>query len=370
MATKHTYKVGDKVLFTGYAQLDQGEEERLTVGTEYKVQTVTPEGAYVLVDRDGRGDTVFDDEIEPAGAKKTTRKASAKTTAKPAKATTAKATTTKKGTKAEATRKAKSAKATEKVVEAVASIEAAVAALTDSKSVAAILESKDMLTAAKELAVAAEETFISLGGVLSHIYDSGAHKVLGFDGKRGFADYMLKELNILYRKGMYLIDIYKVTRRFNLDERLVAEIGWSKMKEIANRIDAENANELLEYARDHTREDLVAHVRKTYVKAGESADDPGRVLKTKLAFSLFGDQAQVVERALQAATAQIENATPEQALMLICSEWSQFTESVELSATEALKALVARFGQDTVSNEMSKLTTVEETAPVVELETA
>lgn len=49
-------------------------------------------------------------------------------------------------------------------------------------------------------AVAAEETFLSLGGVLSHIYETGAHKSLGYTGKRGFADYMLKELNIQYRE--------------------------------------------------------------------------------------------------------------------------------------------------------------------------
>jgi hypothetical protein len=72
--------------------------------------------------------------------------------------------------------------------------------IVDSQTVRTILESKDMLDAAKELAVVAEETFISLGGVLHHIYETGAHKTLGYDGKRGFADYMLKALNIQYRK--------------------------------------------------------------------------------------------------------------------------------------------------------------------------
>jgi hypothetical protein len=52
---------------------------------------------------------------------------------------------------------------------------------------------------------------------------------------------MLNELNIQYRKGMYLIEIYNVSRRYNLDERQLAEIGWSKMKEIANKVTAENA---------------------------------------------------------------------------------------------------------------------------------
>jgi predicted GNAT family N-acyltransferase len=58
----------------------------------------------------------------------------------------------------------------------------------------------------------------------------------------------------------------------------------------------------------------------------------------------------VVERALVGgASAQIDNPTPEKALMLIAAEWSQFTENVTLSADEALSALVERFGVKAVA---------------------
>lgn len=351
MASKHTFKVGEKVTFTGYTQLEKGQEEILSPGAEYKVSVVNGDGSLVVVDRDGKGDTVFDDEVTPVVKPKAKRAAKAAPATTPAKASKSgkakgktapkKATTTKKTT----TRKTKSTA----VVEQPEAIIAAIQEITDSKSVQILLESKDMLTAAKELSVAVEETFISLGGVLSHIYDTGAHTHLGYTGKRSFADYMLNELNIQYRKGMYLIEIYKVARRYNLDERKIAEIGWSKMKEIASKIEAENASELLDYAHTHTREELVAHVRKTYVKAGTATDDPGRVLKTRMSFNFFGDQAEVVTRALASASAQIDNATPENALNLICAEWSQFTENVDLSVGQALTALVERFGAEAVA---------------------
>lgn len=370
MANKQAFEVGQKVTFTGYTQLGAGEPEILSVGTDYTIDQIKPDGGIVVVGSDGRGDTVFDDEIAPVSAKTTGRakaKAPAKANApKTAKAVKATKVTTPKTAKAKATKTAKgkkttTAKKSTKVelvpggkVTPIAPL-AATAPITDSETVTKLLETNDMLTAAKQLAVAAEETFLSLGGVLHHIYNIGAHKQLGYDGKRGFADYMLKELNIQYRKGMYLIEIYETARKLNLDESLLAQIGWSKMKEITGKLDAANAEELLTFARDHTREELVQHVRTSYVKAGEATDDPGRVLKTRLTFNLFADQVDTVQRALSAASAQIDNPTPETALLLIAAEWSQFTEAVDLSSQQMIEAAVERFGVDAVRDAVNAL---------------
>jgi hypothetical protein len=379
MATNSkTLKAGQKVTFTGYSQLEPGQAELLTVGATYAVQTINADGSLIVIDeRSGVGDTVFPEEISATvtktraaksaatkaakGGKKkaTTKPTPAKTTAKPKKST--------KKTKSETVEPVGGDGGTE----AVTAITAQVSPLTDSDTVSKILETQDMLAAAKTLAVAAEETFISLGGVLKHIYDTGAHKQLGFDGKRGFADYMLKELNMQYRKGMYLIEIYAVSRRLNLDEALLAQIGWSKLKEISNKLDEANAAELLEYARSHTREELVAHVRQSYVNAGDGSESPGRVLKTRLMFNLFDDQYQSVERALSAASAQIDKPTPESALLLITAEWSQITESNTITVDEAVNALVLRFGAEGVRDALAKLDeAVEKNDQSVELETA
>src|SRR4051794_21387141 len=97
MTTKHTFKVGEKVTFTGYTQLEPGQEEILSPGAEYKVKEIDDKGNIVVVDRDGKGDTVFDDEIAPVV------KATAKRAAKTSTKTTTKATkpaTASKGGKA------------------------------------------------------------------------------------------------------------------------------------------------------------------------------------------------------------------------------------------------------------------------------
>jgi hypothetical protein len=167
------YEVGQKVTFTGYTQLDADQPELLTVGTEYTIQTVNSDGGLVVVDRDGKnGDTVFPEEVRPVEVKtKATRKTTTKTATKPEPK--AKATKKPKATKATKTKATKPVTHRKTADEALTEIGTLNAPLTDSATVATILESKDMLVAAKELAVAAEETFLSLGGVLSHIYDHG-----------------------------------------------------------------------------------------------------------------------------------------------------------------------------------------------------
>ena len=348
------FSTGQKVRFTGYTELEPGQAEVLITGQAYNIIAVNPDGGLQVADGDGNGDTVFPEEVElvETKASKTTAAKKAKTTKAPAKATPAKAPAKKAPAKRKTKGEASDGDTAEQETATIIPIRpiAPVAlspVITDSEAVTKLLETSDMLSAAKELAVSAEQTFLSLGGVLAHIAETGAHKTLGFDGKRGFLDYMEKELNIQYRKGRYLIEIYQTTRKLNLDESLIAQIGWSKMKEISSKladIDASEVQSLLEYARDNTREELVAHVRKTLVRANDE-DQNERVVKTRLSFSLFGDQTETVERALAAARQQIgDNSTPEMALTLITAEWSQVTEAVEFSLEAALKTLELRHG--------------------------
>jgi hypothetical protein len=367
--------VGATVTFKGYTSLPEGEEPILVIGETYTVARLGADGALVIEVPGGRGDTVFPEELElvtnvPAATTATTADVT-DTRPKPKRQTKAKAETPAVAAKAEKpkrqTKKGKVKEALEAskthlgtgtpAADPTAGITTIkptesndIVAITDSPTVQKLLAGQDALRAAKVLALQAEETFYSLGGVLSHVYSEGLFKTiqnedgtLKYDGKRGFAEYMLGELNIQYRKGMYLIDIYAVCRKLDISEQRVAEIGWSKMKEISNKLDAVNAEELLDYARDHNREELVAHVRTTYV-SGEEAAEP-RVAKTRLTFSLFADQTETVQRAMEAAKTQVGgDATPEQALVLITAEWSQLTESVEISLEEALRSLNARFG--------------------------
>jgi hypothetical protein len=340
--------IGAILTFTGYTALPDGDEPILTAGQKVRVVAHGEDEAVQAEPLDGgQGDTLFFGEytVDEVQATKATTKPKAKAAAKPKAKTKAK---TPKKTKAKV-------KAPEAPVEApittIAVATPAPAPITDSATVSKLLEEQDALAAAKALALQAEETFISLGGVLSHVYNEGLHKTLGFDGRRGFAEYMLTELNIQYRKGMHLIEIYTVIRRLGIDEERAARIGWTKLREIVGKMTVDNADSLLTFAENNTREDIVDHVRTTYVNADE--EGPTKVAKTRLTFNLFGENTGTVQRALAAAQETANLSTPEEALTLICAEWSQLTENVPLSYEEAKAALEARFGVSLVEQTTS-----------------
>lgn len=394
MATEAEVAAGTIVIFNGYGQLEEGQEEFLKAGDRLKIETVNEDGGLVVarVDDVNVRDTVFPEEVTvapaeeaaatPAASKPATKSRKPKVAAvaaevAPVPAEVAAAETVEvveapavvEAAPAKVAKPRKNAKAAAAPVEAApaaapvkaapaAKVEPAaeagevVVAFTDSAAVAAMLGENDALDAAKSLMQQTEEAFFSLGGVLAHVYGEGLHKTLKndddtlkYDGKRGFADYMETELNLQYRKGMTLIEIYTAFRQLGIDERRLAEIGWTKARHLTKIASKDNFDELIDYAKDHSREELVEHVKETKVKAGIGEEEGQTSKKTKLTFNLFDDQAETVQRALGAAKEKVGvGATPEQALQMITAEWSGLTESIEVPLEDAIAALELRYG--------------------------
>ncbi len=74
-------------------------------------------------------------------------------------------------------------------------------------------------------------------------------------GKRGFEDYIEKELGVKYRKARYLINIYDYFTALGIDETKLGQMGWSKAKELVGKATKENFDELVEFANNHTRDE-------------------------------------------------------------------------------------------------------------------
>lgn len=336
--------VGQVVTFKGYSEADMSEDDMIfRAGQQVRIEKINADGGMVAmpVEGDGPGDTVFPEEIEAAAVvqAEVADEAAPVAETKPA---------AKKASKA----KAKAA-APAPVEEAPAPVEEQVAddavqpgtmveVRQDSQSVRDILAEQDALEAAKALIEQVERTYFTLGGVLSHIYAEGIHKSVGYDGKRGFADYVEAELGIQYRKAMYLINIYDYFRALGVDETRLGEIGWSKAKELVNHANADNFDELVDYAKSNTRDDLVKFLKTQNVSDGTG--EGGSVKKVRLTFSLFADQSETVTRAIDAAKSMAGSDDPNQALEYICAEWSQMTESVEVSLADAIAHLEAKYG--------------------------
>jgi len=218
--------------------------------------------------------------------------------------------------------------------------------LIHSESVQSILNDTDALDAAKELVERAAENDYTLGGVLTHIRNNGIHQRLGFDGgKDGFSKYIENELGIAYRKAMYLISIYEHFRALDIPEERLAEIGWSKAKELVAITDRTAFDEAHEYAKAHTRDELIAHVKQT-VNAGDGSgtgNAAGTATKVTRNFRLFNEQAETVDRALAAAKVQAGSDDDNQALEHICAEWQLMSENNSFTLEDYLTMVENKF---------------------------
>lgn len=371
-----TYAVGQTVLFVGYSEAtSDGSTPILKPNTTVIIQRERPDGGFIVAPVDGgEADVVFPEEIAPLDGTanldaSAVIAAPAAKTAKTAKAT--KTATADEAQGAAATGKAKATKQ-KKVAAKAAPVEQgettdietedapllgsgpnAIAALgggnsspvlSDTDTVAAMLAEMDALDAAKSLIAQTEETYFTLGGVLSHIYHEGIYKRAGFTGKRGFEEYVEAELNVKYRKAMYLINLYTKFRELGVDEKRLTQIGWSKAKELTNYATAANFDELIEVAQtSKNRDELISYLKSSFTGGGSGAGDE-QVRKTRVNFVLFADQAETVTRALDVAKEKTGTDNLSQALEYICAEWLSLSEGVEVPLEAEIARLSAKYG--------------------------
>lgn len=207
------------------------------------------------------------------------------------------------------------------------------------------------LIAAKSLVNRVDETYYTLGGVLSYIKDTGVYKSLGFDGKRGFADYVKAELGIDYRKAQYLIAVFDTVQEAGLNESRLSEIGWSKAIQIMRVGDVsmdrlgEDFDGLIEFAKANSRDDLITHIKTTYEGIATRAPSTGEGTKVNtLTFKASAEEAEQMERALANAKRLAGSDDANAALRYILNDWMMMTEGTDIDLETAVATVEARFG--------------------------
>lgn len=183
-------------------------------------------------------------------------------------------------------------------------------------------DADDILELAKEVSEEASAIEYKLGGVLFHVRKSKAFEAVDerYAEKGGFGLYVLEQLNVEYRKAMYLVDIYYKWNKFGLDATKVAAIGWAKASKIAAVMTEDTAEELLELAENHTVAELVENIKTNYKEVGGVKGDKKVVKLFK--FKLFEDQAAAVEEVLNAVASAMEFKTLDMAFEHIIMEWA------------------------------------------------
>lgn len=379
MTTETGFKVGQIVAFQGYAELTDGQAELLQAGDLLRIAEIKDQEGninhicFALERKNDKGEPIgealWEDEIEATGkpeheapveAPKKGRKTKAKAEVKAEVKTeepVAKATAkTKAAAKTPAKAKAKAKAKAPAKIKAIPKKEVEPVVFNDTEAVTTILgEHKDAVEAARALVLQGRHLDFTLGGVLTHIHAEKIHVDMGYqDNHAGFSDFIAAELSTHYRKGMELINLYRVFTSHGLDESFIGTIGWSKAVSIArlerlkdgdgNNTGAglldKNFDKLVKFALKHTRDDLDAKIRNDFMDATSSE----RIAFTKFNFKLVGAAADIGKRAVAVAKSQGVDVNDNDAFEVICGEYLTMAEGTEMSLEESIAVLEAKYG--------------------------
>lgn len=198
-------------------------------------------------------------------------------------------------------------------------------------------DGSDAVKAAKRLLETAERTYYTLGGVLAYIDRNATYegvKVKGekpYQGKEGFALFCSEHLGVEYRKARYLINIYEAFSGAGLNATKIANIGWSKAKELVAILVAEPeaADKWIELAKTSSTGKLQESVKARLTKIGakQHGNSNERTRSVICKFVVHADEGKVVEQALALAKEQSDTESDSEAFAYIVKEWISYQGS-------------------------------------------
>lgn len=203
----------------------------------------------------------------------------------------------------------------------------------------AVDEAGSLIKAAELLVERQGSNDFDLGCILAKIEQTAAfEQITDTDGtpkygtgQPGFAKFCAIHLNTHYRKAQYLIGNYVAAQAAGLTAKQVGSVGWSKFKEIAGLLTADNADELLAEAKNLTLDNLTVAMRKRKVAMGIAHGNTTHADLTTFTFKLFNDKAEVLREALDKAKKALgiegdDVVTNSQALDHIASQFLSLSE--------------------------------------------
>lgn len=199
------------------------------------------------------------------------------------------------------------------------------------------LSESDALEMADKLVDARGENDFRLGGVLAVIQSKN-----WFSGYPNLKALVENRYGIAYRKAMYLVGIYQDLVKNQVPWDKVQDIGWSKLKEISQFMNAENVDDWVVKAKSMTvlqLQDLVKSMKTAGSNAKEGATVTSEV--TTMTFKVHPDQKESIRSALDKAKEEANTEYDTVALEMICVGYLNGSVSVDKSAPPPdLKALM------------------------------
>ena len=177
---------------------------------------------------------------------------------------------------------------------------------------------------AQDMEAEIETKNFQMGGILYHIKRDGAFAELDerYAESGGFQLFVEDHFGFGYRKAMNLIDIYVTLNQLQIEDAaaLVAEIGWTKASKIVATMDEENANDLIELARNNTVQALTDAIKSQSVEVGGTPGEKKTRVTLKLKY--WEDEAANITETLTAVKEAQGLKTVEEAFAYIVTEFN------------------------------------------------
>ena len=201
------------------------------------------------------------------------------------------------------------------------------------------LESMVKTTSLKEaerLAQNVEVNCFKLGGILKLINEHS-----WFDGFPTFDHMVSEKLGFAGRTAHHLMHVYDILMTKQVPCEKIADVGWTKLKDLARVLTQENADEWV-----ITAEKLTVFELRALLKAGTPVEAAQVTASTtdgvvKITFKLKKDQVEVIKEALAKAKGELRTAYDAVALENICAAYlgGLFTVAKVWYLDEVIKAI-------------------------------
>lgn len=158
--------------------------------------------------------------------------------------------------------------------------------------------------------------FIEIAELLREVHQQHYWRDLGYVSFEAFVE---EQLDMKYRTAIYLADIFHVLiEQLNVPKEEIAEIGWTKCKELLPVINEENKAELLETAKTHTTNELNLIIRQKQAPPGQA-----ETLRqySQMTIGMFDDERVQIEEALELGKLESGSDRAATALLYICADY-------------------------------------------------
>jgi len=176
----------------------------------------------------------------------------------------------------------------------------------------------DALKLVHQLTEETEVTFFRLGGALSVIMRNEWFR----PDYPTFRDYVEQVYGMAYRRAAYWVAIYNALSESGIPWSKVKDVGWTKLKEIAQVLTQENVDEWVERAASMNTQNLIAAVKAAQADgAPKNLEDANAKATVTKSFKLHTDQVATLDAAIAKAKEQGSTTVDAVALQYICEDF-------------------------------------------------